>query len=57
MSRSTRNKMGRPLAENPKNDQVRIRMTKAQKEKLLRMAKEMNMSMSELILRSLGIED
>lgn len=54
MGKST--KKGRPFMENPKVEQIHIRVTKEQKEKIVNLAKEKGMSVSELILDKLKIK-
>jgi uncharacterized protein (DUF1778 family) len=44
--------MGRTISENSKHERLFIRVTKAQKELLVKLAADKNMSLSEYILKA-----
>lgn len=44
--------MGRTISENSKHERLFIRVTKAQKELLVKLAADQNMSLSEYILKA-----
>lgn len=46
---------GRPLSDNPKVERVYIRVTKEQKDRLQQMAAERGQTVSELLLKSVGL--
>lgn len=54
MSKSTK-KMGRPFMDNPKSEQIHIRVTKEQKEKIVSLAEKNRLSVSEFIIKVLKV--
>lgn len=48
-------KIGRPPLDNPKLERIFIRVTKEQKDRLQQMATERGQTVSELLLKSVGL--